>query len=44
MQLVQNGYRIQTETIATSSIIFGPHMNILLIIKVNIYVLIKCVT
>ena len=36
-----NGQQIQIEVVAIFLIIFGAHVNILLIIKVNILVLIK---
>lgn len=38
--LVQDGYRIQTEAIATFLIVFGAHVNILINIKVKNLVLI----
>jgi hypothetical protein len=40
MQLVQDGYQMQVEVVATLLIPFGAHMNISFIIKVKIFMLI----
>jgi hypothetical protein len=41
MQLVRDGKQIQIEVVVTFLMIFGVHMNVLFVIKVKIFVLIK---